>query len=385
MTKPVEAASTQVTAGPYYNINEYSGQLYKWSVERLNPDNLVCLPVGCLGVLVSLVARVVEGALMLVVNFCLAVKGVVWGHTPTIAVAPANANASPAKPPATDETGEGKKTKKKEKAEEADSSKKGDKTKKAAKKADAEEATPPKKTDKKSAAKKVETDDVEESEAEDSGEVTDTEEEEEVASSDESAEAEASGSEAEETAGFVISKVRKPDLGASVAAAKPSDGGDTKTAPEAFVVNWNATGIDNATKWSPLILKEPPKSVSRQQSLFTTENAKRVGTAAAAGLAATVGGFSLPFILPFAAAGGLLAANRETIKDGWNSLKDLGPGNCKANRAKARKENEDDDGVTPPTEAAPRGGEASSKMSGKASAPGTKKPEPTPGKHDDVD
>jgi hypothetical protein len=372
MTKPVEAASTQVTAGPYYNINEYSGQLYKWSVERLNPDNLVCLPVGCLGVLVSLVARVVEGALMLVVNFCLAVKGVVWGHTPTVAVAPANANASPTKPPATDEAIEGKKAKKKEKAEEADSSKKGDKTKKAAKKADAEEATPPKKADKKSAAKKVETDDVEEeSGSEDPGEVTDTEEE--VNSPEESGD-EVSGSEAEETEEFAIPKVPKPDFDALEAPAKSSD---TKTAPTPFKVDWDAAGINDKPKWGPINLKQPKPPV-RQLSLLTTKNAKRVGSAAAAGLAATMGGLSLPFILPVAAVGGLLAAKPDLVKNAWNSLKGLGPDGCKANREKARKENEDDDGVIPPAGSAPKVEKTPNKTVN-VSAPEKKKLESTEG------
>jgi hypothetical protein len=64
---------------PYYNLNEYSGKLYDWSVSKLSPDNLLWAPVGLVALVASAVCRVVEGVFMSIANGCLMVYNCLCG------------------------------------------------------------------------------------------------------------------------------------------------------------------------------------------------------------------------------------------------------------------------------------------------------------------
>lgn len=71
MTSSVQAKASD---SQYYDFNQYSGQLHNWSINLISPDNLLWAPVGAVCLLASVVGRVFEGCVMLIVNAYLYVR-----------------------------------------------------------------------------------------------------------------------------------------------------------------------------------------------------------------------------------------------------------------------------------------------------------------------
>lgn len=69
-----QSLSTETPKNRYYDFNSYSTEWQNWSLEQISCSTPYMAPVGAVGLLASLVLRVVEGTFKLIANVFLAVK-----------------------------------------------------------------------------------------------------------------------------------------------------------------------------------------------------------------------------------------------------------------------------------------------------------------------